>query len=585
MSASSSTRTAALLALYKHDFPLFARQALKIQIKEQGLVPFKLLPFQSRLHDAAKAQEARRGFIRQIWLKSRQIGSSTLAQGIVFHRTIMNSHFNSIVVAHDIGIAELLFQMSRRFYANLPLELRPTVRHATKQGLVFNTPTEKVSVLSPGLDSKIIVATAKNIHAGAGGTFHAVHLSEAARYPNPEEIETSTLQATGLVKGTVVIIESTARPEGRWFFEMCEMAKKGASPFEFHFEPWTADHTCQIPLDPGEQIGPETPYEHQIVRDHLVQPAQLKWRRLKLAEMRDDEPLFMREFPISEEEAWMRQDVAIFPLAHRRILREGVAPPRYLGTVSAGPIVQKSGDGPLLVWEEPEAASLYDIGADVALGRDGGDWSVAEVIERKTGRQVAEYRAQLAPSEFADILYWLGLWYNQAYLAVERNSIGDYTNERLVKVLGYPNIFLWRPPGKLITTITNTTGWYTTRRFKEMLMATAKDAVYTYCTSGVATFPLIRGTQLMVELDNFVYLETGGTGIGEHVKHDDRVMAWMIAHKARHDSIGEGDFAPVTFATGSKLRYTHTQYMTEEEARVGNPNRLSWMGTDLEGWR
>src|SRR3990172_6694900 len=323
------TQLALRLALYRQSFEDFAHDVLKIQTKEHGIQPFALRPYQHDLVVAMQAQEAAKGWVRQIWLKSRQLGASTLAQGWIFHRTILHPNVNSIVVAHDIGIAETIFQMARRFYLNLPPEMRPTIRHSTKQGITFANPSDKRFTLSPGLDSRIIVATAKNIRAGAGGTFHHVHLSEAARYPNPEEIEASTLQSVGFVRGTTVIIESTARPEGQWFHKMCQEAWEGRSPYEFHFRGWHQDATCTLPLDPGEVIGPDTAYERNIVKSHAITPEQLKWRRTALSAMRGDEAAFMRGVPLTVEEAFTSRDAAVIPHAHLVVLREGVCAPQF----------------------------------------------------------------------------------------------------------------------------------------------------------------------------------------------------------------------------------------------------------------
>src|SRR5262245_12559105 len=151
-------KQAAQLALYRQDFPRFAAEQLKIMRRDIGLSPFKLLPFQERLYRRWDEQRRARGWIRQLILKNRQIGSSTLAQGVIFWRTVLNPYTNSMVVAHDAPAAETIFQMAKRYYAHMDDWLRPMVRYDTKDILLFDAkPGDKGKIR--GLQSRINVAS------------------------------------------------------------------------------------------------------------------------------------------------------------------------------------------------------------------------------------------------------------------------------------------------------------------------------------------------------------------------------------------------------------------------------------------
>ena len=171
----------------------------------------------------------------------------------------------------------------------------------------------------------------------------------------------------------------------------------------------------------------------------------------------------------------------------------------------AGPKLFDVGDGALWIWEEPEAGRTYDIGADPALGVEGGDNSAIQVLDRATGRQVAEYLANVEFTQFKDILYWLGRHYNTAQIAVEINAGGGgvWINKELSQ--DYPNVYIDRRRDTVAPTFTTKTGWLTSKWSKEYAVNAAKTRVYRYCTSDEKErFPLIRSQRLFDEMRNFV---------------------------------------------------------------------------------
>jgi len=79
----------------------------------------------------------------------------------------------------------------------------------------------------------------------------------------------------------------------------------------------------------------------------------------------------------------------------------------------------------------PERGRLYAIGADCAQGLDvdpsgkgDPDYSVAQVLDRDTGEQVAVLRARMMPGETGRYIAALCRWYNMAQLCGERNPGG-----------------------------------------------------------------------------------------------------------------------------------------------------------------
>ena len=91
------------------------------------------------------------------------------------------------------------------------------------------------------------------------------------------------------------------------------------------------------------------------------------------------------------------------------------------------------------IWEPPRDGSEYILVADVARG-DGSDFSVGQVFEISSMRQVAEYQGKITPDMFAPLLYSIGTEYNDALLIIENNSLGIGVLSRL-QDLSYKNLY------------------------------------------------------------------------------------------------------------------------------------------------
>ena len=586
----SALKQAVLLAKYRQDFGRFAQDQLKILTKRAQLEPFALYPYQQRLLDRIEAQRKRFGFVRQIWLKSRQLGTSTLTQGYLFRRTALWPYTNTLVIAHNEEVSQKIFGMTRRFYDNMAPWLRPMVRYDTKSELVFENPNQDRDT-NPGLMSRIEVATAKNIHSGAGGTYHALQLTEAARYANAKEIEASVLRAVPLVEGSIVIMESTAHTQGDWFRAQCDAARAGLSHYEFHFIGYNEDPTAWVALEPGETLDYDED-ELDLIKTYQLVPEQLKWRRFILNEMLGDIDAFNQENPIDYEDAWVTKELAVFPIAQLRVLQGGLASPKLRGDVSVGGRFLRSLDGPLAIWEEPQEGAMYDIGADVSMGV-GADASAAVVTKRPTGQQVAEWHGQAEPGEWAEILANLGYYYHTALINCEANQIGKWTNAELLK--RYPNLYLERRLDRIDQRPTRWLGFLTTQQSKRMLVGRAKDRLYRWCMQESSLFPLVRSQRLYDELKTFVKRDGGDTYGGAPRKSDDLVMAWMLALMAGYDdtAVFQDPMEPVTGLAPETPQDLQALLMANDPAinqsdrerpqRRGRARPVSWYG-DLDGW-
>ena len=85
-------------------------------------------------------------------------------------------------------------------------------------------------------------------------------------------------------------------------------------------------------------------------------------------------------------------------------------------------------------------------------------------------RQVATWRGQVHPDYFAEVLYALGTYYNEAFICVENNSHGILTCTRLGKDMAYPNFYTEVQHDKITDRETVKLGFSTTAKTKPLII-------------------------------------------------------------------------------------------------------------------
>lgn len=184
-----------------------------------------------------------------------------------------------------------------------------------------------------------------------------------------------------------------------------------------------------------------------------------------------------------------------------------------------------------MLYRHHDPAETYYIGADVAMGIRGGDWSVAQILDSKKN-QVGIYRAQIHPDYFAEVLNSLGHFFNAARLAVENNNHGILTVTRLGKDFAYPNLYFETSVDKQTENETVTFGFRTTVKTKPLIIDQLRAAL----REGELT---LNDKLTIRELMTYVVTEEGKME-AEKGTHDDCVMSLAIAN-----FIHEGRFTPV----------------------------------------
>ena len=158
---------------------------LKIIDKQQELVPLHFKPAQTLLYEVIREEHAKGKPVRIVVLKGRQLGCSTMIEGIFFADSATTPNASTLIMAHDDDATKHLFEMNKLFYDNLPEPLRPMRQASNAQELVFANPTKdpREKERNPGLRSRIRCITAGGKGGGRSFTFRNVHGSECAFWP------------------------------------------------------------------------------------------------------------------------------------------------------------------------------------------------------------------------------------------------------------------------------------------------------------------------------------------------------------------------------------------------------------------
>jgi hypothetical protein len=356
--------------------------------------------------NAAQQRYAKQRGTRNIILKARQLGMTTYIAARFFLATIFRPGTVTLQVAHSLESAQQIFRIVHRFVQHLHRDV----------GRVLEIARANVREIAfARMDSRYIVDTAGNANAGRGLTIHNLHASEVALWPGDPQATMAALLAA-VVPGGAVEIESTAHGAGGYFHSewLRAVGHEGGTSadlnFTPHFFPWWIEPAYRLPLVPGESLDPFTDDERRLIEREHLSLEQIKFNRY-----------LVHTFGAFAPQEFAETDADCFLVSGRPVLDVPCidACLRHLP-----PPLLVSQSGAEIVWLEPQPSRSYVVGADVAEGGAGGDFSAASVFDLETGLQCAELCARWPIERFAQELARLAVRYNGALIAVERNNHG-----------------------------------------------------------------------------------------------------------------------------------------------------------------
>lgn len=178
--------------------------------------------------------------------------------------------------------------------------------------------------------------------------------------------------------------------------------------------------------------------------------------------------------------------------------------------------------GAIKIYEEPIPGVPYVIGADTAGG--GSDKNVCQVIDNRTGRQVACMRCKTDEDVFARQLYCLGMYYNTALIGVETN-LSTYPVMELER-LGYPKQYVRQSVDDYTHAVKRAYGFRTDSKTRPLAIATFVKN-FREDPESIVDHDTLEEMLTFVRNDDF-------RPEAENGAHDDTVMAMGIALTIRN---------------------------------------------------
>ena len=312
----------------------------------------------------------------------RQSGKSTTMVSYILHYVLFNPNMNVAILANKAATARDILGRLQLAYENLPKWLQQGVVSWNKGSVDLENGSR-------------VVASSTSSSAVRGGSYNMIFLDEFAFVPTnvAEDFFSSVYPTISSGKSTKVIIVST--PNGmNLFYKLWVDAENKRNSYNIIDVHWS-----QVPG-----------------RDD-------KWRAETIANTSEEQ--FRREF-----------DCEFLGSANTLI-----NPSKIKTMAFHNPIQSNAG---LDMYEKPNDGGTYVVVADVARGTNN-DFSAFIVFDVTTVpyKIVAKYRNnEIKPLLFPNIIYDVSKAYNEAYILVEVNDIGEQVATALQFDLEYDNLIM-----------------------------------------------------------------------------------------------------------------------------------------------
>lgn len=518
------------------DHDQFCRESLYIRDKLGKQVSLIPQPAQTRLNEKIRECRAKRKPIRLLYLKARQVMVSTAVASEFFHQCAFIPGQKAMVVAHEVKSSENIFG----YYQQMSRGYEPF------HGVIDTQAVErdKDGALEWEGGGYVHVATANNLKTGRSYSLRYLHLSEFAFWRDAKTLMTGLMQAVPGDPDTIVVIESTANGVGGEFHRLWLEASDPTSGSEWIavFFAWWEHPEYELRVDdPGAFQASLSEEEIELQQRYNLRLGQLAWRRWCIgANCQSSPEVFKQEYPSNPEEAFLFSGRPRFSLKH--LAKMPIIPDAAVGELEEfynGPkpviaFVTKE-RGAMVLYKKPQQGHLYCIGVDICEGIDANetlgasdpDYSVAIVIDRANGEQVAKVRGRIEPAAFAEYCNALARYYNWAYIVPEANGPGIAFIEQLLRDNWPPALLYHRRPqpdeifAANDSTVLSKLGWKTSPVTRVQLLSLHDQAIREF---GV----IIRDPHTLNEHQYFV-IKANGKAEAQDGMHDDEVFALALA--------------------------------------------------------
>ena len=358
------------------DPQYFIETYVRIVSLDEGLIPFKMYPFQKEMIGTFHKNRF------TICKLPRQSGKSTTMISYLLHYALFNPSVNIAILANKAATARDLLGRLQLAYEHLPKWLQQGVMSWNKGSLELENGSK-------------ILASSTSASAVRGGSYNIIFLDEFAYVPAnvAEQFFSSVYPTISSGKSTKVIIVST--PHGMNMF----------------YKLWTDAEEKRNTYIPIEVHWSEVPGRDE------------KWKKETIANTSEQQ--FQTEF----ECEFLGSVNTLINSSKLRVLTYKQHLHKHAG---------------LTVYKKPEKDHTYMLTADVARGtkNDNAAFVMFDITEVPY-RVVASFKDnEIKPLLFPQKIYQMARAYNQAFVLVEVNDIGEQVANNLQFDLEYDNLVM-----------------------------------------------------------------------------------------------------------------------------------------------
>ena len=461
-----------------NDPAYFISNYVKVIHPIRGLVTFKLYPFQE--HIVHELENHRFNILK----KFRQAGCTTTCVGYALHQSIFREHQSIVFLSMgDTESTEILDRI-KIAYDSLPVWIRPKIKEDNKH--TFKLENGSVIKSRP---------SGKQSGRSLAGTM--LIIDEAAFIENIGTIWAAVYPI--ISTGGKAFILSTVNGVGNWYHDLWLNSEAGANSFNS--------------IDIKWQDHPE--YRKQDGFDELYEELEDCGINVDLWEETTKSNIPYKQ--------WLQEYEAEF-LGTGETFLEGRLLKTMLDSIDTEFDIKYNNR--MRVWAEPDPNHTYILGADTALGRDR-DYSAFQIIDAYNGQQVAEFYSNRTPIDnFAEVINREGLYYNNALVVIERNTIGENVIDHLYNRLQYEN--LWMDNKYKI-------GFQVTTKTRENLLAKLEE----YIRNNIIK---VNSKRTVDELLTFIITENGRIE-ADAGKNDDLIIGLALAIQGLITLLDSGQLA------------------------------------------
>lgn len=535
--AQELTTNADLLAEVKAKPEKLIELAFIVVDKNQRTMPFFLNDVQhdfiNTLNQAKKDfEEGKITDISLLVLKGRQQGFTTLVTAYQLSCSILNRNFQGYTLADKSDNAEAIFQNKAKFpYGQLPDTLKPTEKFNNRKQLLFER-----------INSSWAVDTATK-DVGRSRTVNFFHGSECAFWKDG----ISPIQAAlgeAFTRNCIKIYESTANG----YNDYQKMWDSGVH-INCFYEWWkTKEYRINFYSEKDKKkflafIPSKDDWINQRLQwlkdEKGLDAEQLYWYWNKYDKYLDKD-LIKQEYPCTPREAFLLSGKNVFDTEILLARLEHIPEPIKTGyfkydydglRISNIRWVNDKENGYIRLYKLPNVPQYteYCIGGDTA--GEGSDYFIGQVLDAKTGEQVAVLKHQFDSDQYTKQMYCLGKYYKDALIGIEANFDSFPIME--LQRLGYMKQYTREAPDTYTGKTEKRFGFKTTSLTRPTAISRLIEIVREHCDT-------INDKDTLEELLTIIRNEKGRIEAPEG-GHDDQMMGLAIAHQIREQVVFPSD--------------------------------------------